>query len=163
MTKRELAALAFRIAALWYLLKTIADLSEVFRFSSGQWLFTVFLWVMILGVMGLLAVVWFKADLLARWAIRSDGPVSLSGRLISHQMMSVALGIIGVLYIIYGITGTVWAMMQIILDMDNGYQSYSTVNAALNLVIGGVLLFGAGRIANAVLWLRTVGTKREDQ
>jgi predicted RNA-binding Zn-ribbon protein involved in translation (DUF1610 family) len=163
MTKREFAALAFRISALWYLLKTIADLSEILRFSSGQWSFTAFLWLVILGVMGLLFVVWWKADLLAQRAIRTDGPLSLSGHLISHQLMAVALGIIGVLYIIYGITGSAWAMMQIIMDLNNAMHGYSIVNAALNLVIGCVLLLGATRIANAVLWLRTVGTKREDQ
>ena len=163
MTKRELAALAFRVTALWYLLKIITDLTDVFRFSSNQWLFTTLLWVVILGLMGLLIVMWFKADLLARWAIRADGPVSLSGHLISHQLMSVALGIIGVIYTIYGITGTIWAMMQILMDSDHNLQSYSTVNAALNLVIGCVLLLGATRIANAILWLRTVGTKHKDQ
>ena len=162
MTKRELAALAFRIAALWYLLKIIADLSELIRFSSGQMSFTALLWLAMLGSTGLLVFVWWKADLLAQWTIRTDGPLSLTGRLISHQLMSVALGIIGVLYIIYGITGSAWAIMQIIMDWNVAMHGYSIVNTALNLMIGCVLLLGASRLANAIFWLRTVGTKRED-
>ncbi len=120
MTKRELTALAFRVSALCYAFSTLADLVELFRFGRIPWWYTLLTWLFGLGVMGLLFVVWSKAALLAKLTVRTDGPITLSGRLNSDQVMSVALGIIGVIYIIRGTVGLVWILTSILIDLDSG-------------------------------------------
>ncbi len=160
MTQRELATLAFRVASLWYLLKVLFEILQGWRYLFGDWLQQGLTLLMAGVVIGLLAITWWKAEVLARLAIRNDGPVSLSGRILPSQIMSVALGIIGVLYIIYGVTGAIWILMSILIDMNNEYMSTSLVNSVLNLFTGCVILFGATRIARFVMRLRTTGTKQ---
>ncbi len=161
MTKRELAALAFRVTALWMALGVITEFLPIWSLFFSSLIQTVSI-ILGAGVSVLLvAVVWWKAELLAKLAIKTDGPISLSGRLVTRQIMSVALGIIGVLYVIYGMTGVAWILVSVLIGMGDEYRSTSITDAVLNLTIGLVLLFGVTRIAKSVIWLRTVGTRRQ--
>lgn len=161
MTKRELAALAFRVVALWFLLKTLTEILQVWRFLNGDWL-ELLLTVSLIGtVVGLLALVWWKAEMLARQTIKTDGPISLSGRILPHQIMSVALGIIGIIYLIDGVAGVGRILAAFLIDVDDLYIRASLIYVAMDLLIGGVLLIGAGRLSQFVMWLRTVGIQND--
>ena len=159
MTKFELATLVFRASAIWFFLLTFHEMIQIVQ--SG---FVTFMWVaMYTLVFGLQCLLWWKAERLAHYAVKSDGPISLTGALQYRELFSVALSIIGVLYLIYGITGSVWIMSTLLLDLQQDYLGVSIINTCMNMVISWVLLFGATRIAKAVIWLRTAGTRRDNQ
>lgn len=156
MTKRELAALAFRVSAFWFLFQTIQTYYQYGQFGFLPWL-AIITFVPALIMIGFL---WFKAPWLAKLTIKSDGPITLSGRLMAHQLMSVALGIIGVLYLLYGFEQGVWLIWSLIKQADNEYLDITVIDTVVSLLIGWGVLFGANRIAKAVTWLRIAGTRR---
>ena len=161
MTKRELAALAFRITALWIFLGSITGLVSTWGYLIDS-LFQIVIAIFWAGVSVVLtAILWWKAEYLARRAIVEDGPLLLGGRIVPEQVMSIAFGIIGMLNIIRAITGAGWAAATVLTGMNDTYSRAYLMTAALNLVIGCVLIIGAGRIASMVMWLRTAGTNTE--
>jgi predicted RNA-binding Zn-ribbon protein involved in translation (DUF1610 family) len=162
MTKRELAALAFRITALWMLLATIINHAQIWQYYLRQWTQSIVMILMLGLVCALLGLLWWKSDVLAKKAIVTDGPLSLDGRIVSEQIMAAAFGIIGVQYLIYGIVGSGWAAVELgLTQQNNPYPMESWIAAAINLLIGGVMLISASRIAGLVIWLRTAGTRSD--
>lgn len=159
MTKRELAALAFRVVAVWFLLRTLVEMLQFWHFMYGNWMELCLSILLVITVVGILALIWWKAEIPARMAIRSDGPISLSGTILPVQIMSVALCIIGVIYIIYAVTGCVWILEGFLFEQRQQYMRTSLLTSAMNLVIGVVLLVGAGQLSGFLIWLRTVGTR----
>lgn len=157
MTKRELAKLAYRVTALWFFLGMLRTLVGSWNYLFRSWNIPITLAVSVTITL----FIWFKADWLARITLKQDGPLLITGRLVARQAMSVAMGIIGVLYLLSGISAAVWMGANYLLDFDPDYLKISSVGALLNLVIGLILLFGATRIAKAFLWLRTAGLRNK--
>jgi len=155
MTKHELATLAFKITSIWFILSTLQSLIQSSQFIFDHW--TILIALIVLIVLG--SGIWFKAEWLADKTIPQDGPLLLSGRFVSRQVMGVALGTIGVVYLIWGLTGAVWLVMGLLFNFNHGIFGESITHTAINFIIGWVLLFGAGRIAKAVLWLRVAGLR----
>lgn len=163
MTKRELAALVFRVLAFWYMLRFITDFSAmVMQTLRGgpDWLFFSISALTFCALPVLLAWVWWKADLLSKFAIKVDGPISLCGRILPGDMLSVAMSIIGITYLIYGVIGGIWVLISFIPLGDRVF-THSFFTTAINLAIGSVVLLGARRITRCVLWLRTTGLRRD--
>jgi predicted RNA-binding Zn-ribbon protein involved in translation (DUF1610 family) len=155
MTKRELAALAFRIMSLWMVLGVIAGVVPTWSFVFREPIQVVLLMAGICASVLLISIVWWKADHLAKLAIGVDGPISINGGVVPEQIISIAIGIFGISYTVYGITNFLWIGVAFVLQQD----SYPQVTlAAVHLVIGSFLLVGAGRIASFVMWLRVAGT-----
>ncbi|MCH7814201.1 MAG: hypothetical protein IID40_09300 [Planctomycetes bacterium] len=163
MTKRELAALAFRVTAVWMALGWIEDFISTWgTFFYGDNLFQAVTTAAWAGLYVLLTVMlWLKAEYLAKHAIIHDGPLSLSGRLVHEQCMSIALSVIGVIYIVFAISSASWSVAALFRESQQNYAILSLVSSAVNLLIGCVLLIGAGRTARFVTWLRTAGTHSE--
>ncbi len=161
MTKRELAALAFRVAAVWMALGWIEEfLRTLGNFYGGNGLQIVMSTVCAGLYILVNAMLWLKADYLARHAVVHDGPISLSGRLEYEQCLSIALSVIGVIYIVYAVSGTSWAVSAWLTDTwQKDYSLTSLVASAISLLIGCVLLIGARRIVSVVMWLRVAGTR----
>ncbi len=105
MTKRELAALAFRVVAVWLAMGWIAGVFRTWGLFVGDGEFqfeTSLFWACVyLLLTGLL---WWKAEYLADRAVKTDGPISLGGQFVPHQLLAVFLNIIGALYIVYATT-----------------------------------------------------------
>ncbi len=165
MTKRELAALAFRIAAIWMALGWIEEFLRTWgNFYGGNWIQV----VMSAGSAGLYILVnvmlWLKADVLAKYAISHDGPISLCGNFIYQQCLSIAFSVIGMVYIVYAISDTSWAISAWLSDTwQKEYSLIRFVSSAMSFVIGCVLLVGAGKIARTVMWLRTAGIRTKSE
>ena len=158
MTKRELATLAFRITSLWMALGLIAGTVPTWGFLFREPIQVAMLIAGICVSVLLISIVWWKADFLAKLAIGVDGPISINGGVVPEQILSIAIGIFGISYVVYGITNFLWIWIAFVLHQD----SYPPViHTAVNLLIGFVLLIGAGRIAGFVMWLRTAGIRSD--
>ena len=169
MTKRELAALAFRVLVLWYFLWLIAELLELVQ-AWDSFYADIEVWMQIVFVVGVsvgsLGLLWWKADLIAKYAIRVDGPLFLSGQVMTEQVMSMAVAIMGLIYIVYGVVGGCGVLANFLINsqLSSVYQQYllskPAIDAVIHLAVGWVLLFGVTRISRFIVKLRSMGSTR---
>lgn len=164
MTRRELVAVVFKILAVWMAIGSIAGFAQVlgdFITSKSTPFDTSLFWVLV--YVGLCISLWKMAGYLASKVVLSDGPISFTGRVAQDQLLAVGMSVLGVYYITQSVTSLAW----MIADMHYGHSPYSiwvsSSWAITMFAVGGILLFGAGRIARAIRWLKNIGIANIDK
>ncbi len=164
MSKRELAVLAFRVTAIWYFLRAMYRLAEVAHISSShifQDIFVILLFTSIAA--GIPVLIWWIASWLSKRAIRNDGRISLSGPMAPKHAMIIACSVIGLVYTIFGVQELIWLVISFARTPDVGLLVDYGITSGFKLLVGVVMIAGAVRISEFIIWLRFAGTKRGNQ
>ena len=104
---------------------------------------------------------------LSKNAIKQDGPMALNGLLVPRQAMAIACAVLGLLYVVEAVLFFIAIIINVIRDPDWGLLVDYSIDTGFDLLVGIVLIVGAARIAEFVVWLRSAGvsataTKRDN-
>lgn len=164
MTKRELAALAYRVVALWGAVGMVSTYAPTFtgRFNAGAFAFVVSM-IFFGMVMGLYAVVWGVAPWLGQKTFAEDGPVAVGWGPGAEVLMWVATAAIGMTYIIYGLVGLSASIVTFFMSdqMIRNMVPVSVAQFTIQLLIGVLLFIGSGQVSRFVMWLRDAGIRKD--
>jgi hypothetical protein len=168
MTRREVAALALRLAALYSSFRAVDACSFLFfnLYAFRSIVGSQTMWMLYVGQFmlpalmygAIAAILWFRADKLAVWFLSRipDDPTVFS--LAAAEVQTIAFSIIGVYLVAAGIASLMFGLSAIALDSGAGAASAGSnlVGGVTQLAIGLFLfLRGHGR---AVLWDRIRST-----
>ncbi len=166
ITKREVAVLAVRIMALWFvvdgLLNIIGNVGLLIsepQFWQGPWLIS-----MLAQEVAMLAVgvgLWYFAETISRWMIHRDGCAITAVTWTLADLMQVATCILGLVLLVEGGAGLfTWVIMLGIggLDSTSDLEGWSPVVSVFYVVFGLILIAGRRRISQWLHKARTAGT-----
>ena len=155
ITKRELAALVFRVVLLWIAIGTIVNLSVSLTFIWRDLFHGALATVGTLVVVAGLGILWWKIGFLARLAFPLEGQTGFIHTVSSQYVMLLAVSLIGLWHACSALITLAWIGIITAFNLDSGPR---LTDSLIQLIIGLVLIVGAQRIAQLVLWLRTAGT-----
>lgn len=164
MTKRELAALAFRVIAVWLGIKEIANTSPIYfffeinrinLFDSTDRLLN---WLLFLGFLGLL---WWKAPWLATKAVPNEGPITSGGMWRYKDAIAMTLSGLGIVFMAWSVLDFGWSVARWLRNTDDSFSFSIVVDSIISFIFGALLVFGASFITRLILRLQAAGTKRD--
>lgn len=174
ITKRDVAKLATRTMALWFIVYALLNLSgtvvyvafELFNagaFSDLGWALTWFVQEVI--SLGLGVLLWSAAGWISRCMVPVDGTAVPTQQWTATDLASTAVCVLGLYLLVSGAAGLASVAWQLLIggEFDVGYYdayTWNPVSAGSYIVAGLVLIAGRRRLAGWWHAARTAGTPK---